>query len=147
MKEINNFIIHVSWKTIWIKRKSQIVIEMINKSTFIYLKYVNIQNWKANVTTMTAVECLLDRGGESKTKNCLICSTTPVFLYSTMHEGGQCFPFMFVQHIIKTIEQSSHPQRLLQRLGPESMRKKTCKTNQELCFTEDWCFITGSYNI
>ncbi len=60
MKEINNFIIHVSWKTIWIKRKSQIVIEMINKSTFIYLKYVNIQNWKANVTTMTAVECLLD---------------------------------------------------------------------------------------
>ncbi len=60
MKEINNFIIHVSWKTIWIKRKSQIVIEMINKSIFIYLKYVNIQNWKANVTTMTAAECLLD---------------------------------------------------------------------------------------
>lgn len=76
---------------------------------------------------MTAAECLLDRGGESKTKNCLICSMTPVSPYSTMHEGDQCFPFMFVQHIIKTIEQSSHPQQLLQRPGPESTRKKPVK--------------------
>lgn len=67
-----------------------------------------------------------------KTKSDLICSTASVFPTWTKYEGGQCFLYTFVQHIIKSIKHSSHPQALDQKHGPDSLRR-TCKTNQESC--------------